>query len=204
MRCARRIVLLAAALLTAGPSTAIAQAIQIVPFGGYRFGGDLYEWFTGTALDAEAAPCAGVVVDVSLRERTSLSFLYSRQWTTVAVVDPVHPTVQSQKLFVEHWHIGGTQDLEDGPVRPFLAGGGGLTRIGGARDSEMRFSLAGSAGVKLMPSEHVGLRLEGRVYAVWVEGGVHRGICGGYGCAFDLDALFLWQGELTAGLVVGF
>jgi hypothetical protein len=195
---------LALAILVGVPCVGMAQAVQVAPFGGYRFGGDLYEWFAGTRLDAEAAPCAGVVVDVFVRDGTALSFSYSRQWTDVTLADPLGGGIRKDRLFVEHWHIGGTQELDGGRIRPFLGGSLGLTRFGGARDSAVRFSLAGSAGVKMMASEHVGARLEGRVYGVWVDGGIHRTICGGFGCAIDLDVLWLWQAELTAGLVLSF
>jgi hypothetical protein len=91
-----------------------------------------------------------------------------------------------------------------GRVRPFLTGVLGLTRFGAADDYEVRFSVAAGGGVKLMPSRHVGLRLDGRVYAVFVDGNASAGICAPAGCVIGLDLSVLWQAEFTAGLVLAF
>jgi len=201
---ARLIPCLAALLLAALPAAAGAQAFQVAPFGSYRFGGDLYEVFTGTTLDIDGAPCVGVMADVFVKEGTSVSFLYSHQQARVELPGPWGSGPRFATLSIDHWHAGGTQELDGGVVRPFLSGSGGLTRFAGAQDSEMRFSLAGSAGVKLMPSDHLGARLEGRLYAVVVDGNLGRTVCGGFGCFIDVDVFLIWQMEFTAGLVVSF
>jgi hypothetical protein len=88
--------------------------------------------------------------------------------------------------------------------RPFYGGTLGLTRFGGSGDSEVRFSLAGGGGVKLMPSRHLGMRLDGRVYAVFVDGDATTGVCTPGVCVIGLDVSVVWQAEFTAGLVVSF
>ncbi len=201
---ARLAVLFAGLLLSAAPQAARAQAVQVAPFGGYRFGGELYDLLAGVPLYIDGAPCVGVTVDLFVHGDTSLSFLYSRQQTRVEGAGPWGSNAASANLFIEHWHVGGTVELDGGAVRPFLAGTVGLTRFGGAGESEVRFSAAGGAGVKLMASRHVGARLDGRVYAVVVDGGIGRMICGGSACLIDLDVGIAWQGELTAGLVLSF
>ena len=195
---ARRRTVLAALLLSLAPATSGAQALEISVFGGYRFGGDPYEAFTASSLDIDGAPCVGVVVDVVVKPGTSASFLYSHQQARVELPGPFGAGPRFATLSMDHWHAGGTQELDGGAVRPFLAGTGGLTRFAGAPDSEMRFSLAGSAGVKIRPSEWIGARLEGRLYAVFVDGHFGRTICGGYGCVIDLDVFVLWQMDFTA------
>jgi hypothetical protein len=201
---ARLAVALAAVLLGAAPGAASAQTVQVAPFGGVRFGNDLYEVYTGTSVDLDGAPSFGVTVDAFVREGTSVSFLYSRQEAHLQGVRSPYSTVDFGTLSVEHWHVGGTQELDGGSVRPFLAGTAGLTRFGSRHDSETRFSLAGGAGVKLMPSDHIGARLDGRLYAVFVDGGIGRMVCGFGACLFDLDVLVLWQAEFSAALVVSF
>jgi len=195
---------LAALLLSTLPATSGAQAFEVAPFGGYRFGGDLYEVFTGTTLDIDGAPCFGVMADVFVKEGTSVSFLYSHQPARVELPGPRGSGPRFATLSIDHWHAGGTQELDGGVVRPFLGGTGGLTRFAGAHDTEMRFSLAGSAGVKLLPSEHVGARLDARLYAVFVDGNLGHTVCGGFGCFIDLDVFVIWQMEFTAALVISF
>jgi hypothetical protein len=68
----------------------------------------------------------------------------------------------------------------------------------------VRFSLAAGGGVKVMPSRHFGLRLDGRAYAVFVDGGVDSGICAPNVCVLGFDLSVAWQAEFTAGLVASF
>ena len=89
-------------------------------------------------------------------------------------------------------------------VRPFLSGSVGLTRYGSPGDDEIRFSAAGGGGVRLMPSRHVGVRLDGRIYAVFVDGHFGPAVCGGGACLIDVDVFVVWQAEFTAGLVIAF
>jgi len=195
---------LAALLFSTLPATAGAQAVQVAPFASYRFGGDLYEVFTATTLDIDGAPCVGVMADVFVKEGSWVSFFYSHQQARVELPGPLGSSPRFATLSIDQWHAGGTQELDGGVVRPFLGGTGGLTRFAGAQDSEMRFSLAGSAGVKLLPSEHVGARLDARLYAVFVDGNLGHTVCGGYGCFIDLDVFVIWQMEFSAALVVSF
>jgi hypothetical protein len=183
-------------LLLLSARAAQAQTFEVAPFGGYRFGGDLYEVYLGRPLDVDGSPSFGVTLDFFVNRGTSVSFLYSREDAKAGT--------RSTTLFVEHWHGGGTYELERGAIRPFLAGSAGLTRFGSAHDSEIRFSAAGGGGVKLMPSRHLGVRLDGRLYAVFVDGHVGGLACGGGACVVDLDVFMLWQTEFTAAVVVSF
>ena len=57
-------------------------------------------------------------------------------------------------------------------MRPFLTGMLGLTRYAVGGDSEIRFTLSAGGGVKLFPTRHIGVRLDGRVYTTFVEADV--------------------------------
>ncbi len=73
----------------------------------------------------------------------------------------------------------------------------GLTRFGGADDSEVRSSLGAGGGVKLMASRHIGARLDGRVYAVFVDGEATSGFCTPGACFFGLDVSWPGKSRLT-------
>lgn len=181
-----------------------AQTIEVSPFVGYRFGGDLYEVYTGAALDIDGAAAVGGVVDVFVERGLSLSFLYAHQDARIESVDSWGRVTDYGRLSVDHWHVGGTQEFTAGAVRPFVVGTLGLTHFGAPGDSELRFSMAAGGGVKLMPTRHLGLRLDGRVYAVFVDGWTSAGACGGAGCLVAVDVSITWQAEFTAGVVVAF
>ena len=184
--------------------SAQAQTVEVTPFVGYRFGGDLYEMATATPLDGDGAPVIGGMVDVFVQRRTSFSFIYSHQETQVDIADAWGTSVGTTRLSVDHWHVGGTQEFDEGGVKPFLSGSLGLTRFGSASESEMRFSMAGGGGVKLMPSRYVGARLDGRVYAVFADGDSTGSICTPGTCLVGLRVSVVWQAEFTAGIVVAF
>lgn len=183
---------------------ASAQTVQVTPFGGYRFGGDLYEIVTATALDIDGAPSYGAIGDWFFDIGRSVTFIYSHQEAPIDFVSitgvPTH-----LRLSIDQWHAGLTEEFGGTPrVRPFLTGTAGLTRFGGSGDNELRFSLGVSGGVKLLASSRYGVRLDGRVYAIFTDATAGTGICGGGGCIIGLDVSVVWQAEFTAGFVISF
>jgi hypothetical protein len=56
--------------------------------------------------------------------------------------------------------------------------------------------------VKVFPTPHVGLRLESRVFATFVDANGTAIACGPGGCLLALHVNVAWQIEFTAGLVV--
>ena len=160
--------------------------------------------YTGTALDIDGAATVGGVVDVFVDRGLSFSFVYAHQDAEIETVDSWGRATEFGRLSVDHWHAGGTQEFGTGAVRPFLLGTIGLSRFGAPGDSELRFSTAAGGGVKLMPTRHLGVRLDGRVYAVFMNGWTSAGVCGGAGCLVGVDVSVIWQAEFTAGLVLAF
>jgi hypothetical protein len=194
----------ALAALLGAPPAASAQRVEVAPFVGVRVGGDIYESVVSAAVDTDGAPSAGAVVDVRLWPDTALSLLFTRQQPQVEVraslLDP--PVVL--RVTVDHIQAGGTYELNQGRARPFLSGLLGATVYGLPGDTEVRFSLSGGGGVKLFPTRHVGLRLDGRVFATIGSLSTTAGICGGYGCVLGIDGSLFWQAEATAGVVFAF
>lgn len=158
---------------------------------------------TGAALDIDGASTLGGTVEIPVGTGTFVSVLYSHQGTRLDVADAWTGAVRDVTLAIDHWHVGATQELDTGRVRPIIFGSAGLTRFGSAEDAETRFSLAAGGGIKLMPSRRVGIRLDGRVYAVFVDG-QSGGICASGTCLINFNVSMAWQAEFTAGLVLAF
>jgi hypothetical protein len=203
VRALQRLISSTAIAVAAVAGAADAQTVSVTPFAGYRFGGDLYEELTATRLDLDGAPSVGVVVDVFTGRDVSVTFLYSHQEAAVHVPRASGPPARTI-IAVDHWHGGSTQDFDFGRVRPFVDGSLGLTRFYGGGDSETRFSLAGGGGVTLLATRNLGVRLDGRLYAVFVDGEGSTTICSPGVCLLGVHVRVLWQADFTAGVVVSF
>lgn len=202
----RRLFLALACAVLSGTPAASAQTIEVTPFAGYRIGGDFYEVAVGQPVDADGAPSVGLLVDLrlhSLADGFTLAAMFTRQEPRVEVRPSVFDPPLSVRVTVDHLQFGGTQEFSGGRARPFLTGLLGLTRYGLPGDSEVRFSLSGGGGVKLFATPHVGVRLDGRVFATF-DAIDTAGVCGGYGCFLGVDASVFWQGEVTAGVLFAF
>ena len=178
-----------------------AQGIEIAPLGGYRIGGDLFEIAAGRPLDDDGAPALGVVVDVPLNEGIQVEASFSHQQLDVlGTFLPSQPT-PTWRISVDQWQVGGLQEYGGAKVRPFATGLLGLTRYAMEADSEVRFMVSAGGGVKIFPVPHLGIRLDGRVFATFLDASASTVLCSG-GCIARLHVSIAWQAEFTAGLVV--
>jgi hypothetical protein len=184
-----------------------AQGVEVMPFGGYRFGGDLFERAAQRPLDLDGAPALGVVVNVPLSDGLQVEALVTRQDAHASIpttlLDLATPATR-RHITVDHWQGGGLQEFSSGRVRPFLTGMLGLTRYAADGDSEVRFTVGAGGGVKLFPVPHVGVRVDGRVYTTFIDADVAFLACAPGTCIGAVAVDVVWQAELTMGLVFRF
>ena len=193
-----------AACLFGAPAPASAQTVEVTPFTGYRFGGDFFEIVTGQRVDLDGAPSFGGTVNVALSNGLQFEGLFSHQHANVLVPASHFRPAARWQISVAHWQGGGLQEFGDTRVRPFVTGTFGLTRYAAPGDSEIRFTLGAGTGVKLLPSRHVGVRLDGRVFATFVDADASLGVCTPGPCFVRFHADIVWQADFTAGVVVRF
>jgi hypothetical protein len=129
---------------------------------------------------------------------------FTRQNAHLSVPSSPLAAVPRWRITVDHWQGGGLQEFSSGSVRPFLTGLIGLTRYAAEGDSEIRFGLGAGGGVKLFPLPHIGLRLESRVFATFIDAEGRFTACRPGGCLLAINADVVWQAEFTAGIVVRF
>jgi hypothetical protein len=187
---------------TLGAVPANAQRVEVTPFASYRFGGDFFELATGHAVDTDGAPAVGLLLDVPLPDGLHVEGLFTHQNAEVVTTNLVGDR-RRWNVAVDHWQAGATQELHGQQIRPFVSSLFGLTRYGVPSDNEVRFVVGGGGGVKLLPNRYVAVRLDGRLYATFVDVDTRAAVCGGLGpcvAAFDVDVV--WQAEFAAGLVV--
>ena len=187
-----------------------AQGFEIAPIYGYRFGGDFFELLSGKPLDIDGASTLGVVVNIPTRDGFQVEGLFSHQRANALVpIFPAGPPIPWQ-FTVDHYQSGGLQEYDIGrpKVRPFLTGTLGLTRYAADGDNEIRFTVGAGGGVKLFPTRHVGLRLDGRLFITFVDADVALFGCSTFGpntgCVIAFNTNTVWQMEFSAGLVVKF
>jgi hypothetical protein len=166
-----------------------AQGIEIAPLSGYRFGGDLFEIAAARPLDHDGAPALGVVVDIPLQQGLQIEASFS------------HQQLDAPRVSVGQWQVGGLQEYSGTKVRPFITGLVGLTRYAAEADDEIRLSVTAGGGVKIFPVPHLGVRLDGRVLATFLDASGTVVACAA-GCIANLHVSVAWQAEFTAGLVV--
>jgi hypothetical protein len=187
------------------PGVAVGQPVEVGPIGGYRVGGDFFEQVTGQQVDLDGAPAVGLVVNVPLHDGLFVEALFTHQRAHVTVPGTLLLPATRWRIDVDHWEGGGLQEFgTDLRVRPFLTGLLGLTRYASEGDNEIRFTVAAGGGVKLMPWRRFGLRLDGRLFATFVDAEGGAIACTPGICLFSINTDIVWQAEFTAGVVVGF
>jgi len=189
-----------------GPASAArAQGLEVSPFYGYRFGGDFFELATHQPVDLDGAPSMGVAVDVPLYAGLQIEGFYTHQeGDLVGIVTPGPGPVRPFRVAVDHYMGGALQEFGGPRIRPFATAVFGLTRYAVEGDNEIRFAVSGGGGAKLFATPHIGLRLDGRISATFIDAHGTALACGGAGCFLALHATVAWQAEFTAGLLVRF
>ncbi len=197
--------LVLATMAIASPAT--AGMVELLPFYGYHFGGEVVDYYYGDRYDLKDAPTYGLGVDIELDpyDETWIVFRWSHQDSEL---NTTNPDLGRLDLGVDYFHIGGLMAFGDHTdnIVPYGLGTLGATHFnpdGAGLSSATRFSFGLGGGVKLMFAERVGVRFEGRLLGTYFASGSAL-ICGGYpgGCTFGVSGNVLWQGELTAGLVI--
>ena len=188
---------------TLAGASADAQPVQITPFAAYAFGGSVRDVALGEGRSFEAALAYGGAVSFPVNENWRFEVLYSRQPTKLE--GGLGPSFD---VTIERY-LAGFQEEKGEPgarVRWFGSVWLGATRFVpglGGFDSETKFGGGVGLGVKTFFAKNVGLRFE--VRGLWTlvsgEGGM---ACVNGECLFLFSGSGLWQGDVSAGLILAF
>jgi hypothetical protein len=192
------------------PALAAAQGgrsrIEVTPFAGYRLAGDFNAPSSdniirlGAQVDESAT--YGVTLSVPLNEHWRFEVTANRQETSLTIDEGfLTPDVKLGDIDLTMVHAGFALEWGDGQVKPFLLASGGVTRIDPkfrelAAEDRLSGSLGG--GVKILFSDQIGLRLEGRGYWTDLDTRFHDR----YSRYDTNDGLYQYEG--TAGLIFRF
>jgi len=115
-------------LIVLTPVGLSAQRVEITPFVGVQFGGDL-RIQTGN-LDVSSGLNYGFTIDVSFMPGSKIEFLYSRQVTDLELEDGTTGAVSALfDMAVEFIHIGVMHEWDLGKVKPFAVLTGVVTHM---------------------------------------------------------------------------
>jgi hypothetical protein len=205
------------AILASSLATGAASAddkppprFELTPYAGYRIGGEFEQQGGGGSFELDEGNSEGLIFNIEARDvNTQWEVLYGHQSTKLATQAAFDPAARLA-LDVEYFQFGGTYLFDGEDTRPFIALTAGVTHFGPAPpgvDSESFFSGSLAGGVQLRKTKRIGVRLEARVYATFVntDGALfcHSGPQGGV-CAISIHGTALYQWEGSAGVVFRF
>jgi opacity protein-like surface antigen len=204
--CALALAGLLVSLLPLLPAPALAELpLEITPWAGYVSGGSFLDGATSDVLRVGDSAGFGFVLGLRDTPLSGYELLYSFQRTELGGYD-VPGRSGPTGLDLHYLLLGGRREFERERLRPFVAGGLGLTALvpdGPGQGSSTNFSLSLGGGVKIPLSERAALRLEGRGYLTLMQSGT--GIfcavsSGGGGCAVEVEGDTFGQIAVLAGI----
>jgi hypothetical protein len=203
-------VLVATFALAAAPALAQPTRIQISPFAGYRWGGELQardNALFDRDVDVDDSEVFGARLEVALTEHFAIELLGSHQ--------PTQFTTNDDELFaddraiadvdIDTLQLGMVFQGGSGQVKPYGVVSLGVTRLdphvrGASSDERLSGSFGG--GVKVFLNRSFGLRFEGRGY--WTDTVDNFDDEFHHDCCDSSSEGDLFQGEVTAGIIVAF
>ena len=194
------------ALTTSFTSTARAQdGVQIIPYYGWQWGGDISTYEGEIEFDAEDS--FGGMIDIPVSVKNSMVELSYIRQNTNAYLNR-YASGRREDLFpvsIEYFQAGGVyeQRYSQGKVAPF-----GLTSLGAVRmapqhvtyDDYWAFAITVGVGIKTYLSDRLGLRVQikAEIPLLFSSGGVW---CGTGGCSAGISGTGTIQGNVGGGLI---
>jgi hypothetical protein len=193
-----RSLLALAALLACPPAS--AGDVELAPFAGFQFGGSVTSNATGRIFDLDAGFAWGGSLNFAVAPGWRVELLYSRQQTALESRGADRIGVLAERYLAGIQEEKGTEKTRFFGV--FLLG---ATRFDPALDdygSDFRFTGGLSLGVKQWLTPRVGLRAEARAFFIDIR--TSSGLFCAGGCLFVFSGTGLWQGDVSAGVTIGF
>ena len=185
--------------------SALAQEFEISPYTGWMLGGRL-NTYNGSAKVKDGQNY-GIAISYEMAYLTKVEFMYNRMVSELEVREYANEPYIPFKLANDYFQIGVVRELMDDVVRPFGAGMVGaaiFTPQDSQYSAQWRFSASLAGGIKIFPTEHIGIRLQARMLIPMYFGGLGFW-CGTGGCSGGLSASSaMVQGDFTGALIFAF
>lgn len=181
---------------------------ELVPFGGFRVGGE-FDTASGD-IDVDDAASFGVALNARADYNTQWQVYFSHQATDLNTGGLFVAGQDRVDLNVDYLQFGGTYYLEGNTVTPYVA-----VTLGAARfdpdepgfDSETFFSFSAAGGLRLPVAERLALNFEARWLGSLVDSDSDI-FCftspQNNACLVQVDGTLLSQFDFTLGAVFRF
>jgi opacity protein-like surface antigen len=208
MNAIRALFIAAIVLIAAAPGHVFASDFEITPFAGYTWGGEFTDTQTGDKLTANENSSYGVMLDFKQTDESQIELYFSRQATRLSQKSSSFTGTPLFDLNIDYYHIGGTALMGEGKVKPFIVGTVGATRMaptGSDNEAVTKFSLGLGGGVKILFTDNIGVRLEGRWFGTFFDGSGQAFCSSSSGqCLIKVQGDVFSQFVANAGIIVGF
>lgn len=192
------------------PAFAVAQnhVLEVTPFGGYQWGGNISARSTDIFDDdvnVRDRGSYGFIIDVPISYGVQFELIANRQETSLDTDGGLFdPSLRIADIDIDYYHAGLLFQWDPAPnVRPYATLGLGMANLDlDLPDVRNEQKLSGSigGGVKVFLNRNIGLRFEGRGYWTNTTKDETR-------CCYDGDYYYsddLYQGEALVGLIIAF
>ena len=195
-------------------SLAWADAFDITPFAGTRFGGELDNIDSNNqSVDLEVEdgdPSYGAIFAIRVYQELRVELLYSHQETRLETDSGfLSSSSKFSDIDIDYYHIGASWEWAmQNTVRPFFVMSMGATEFDPDEpllDDDTRFSYSIGGGVKLFMQKNLALHLGGRFFSTFIEDNDQLHCNDDHSFCFESDDdEYLDQFEATLGLTFRF
>ncbi|MCU4176816.1 hypothetical protein [Carboxylicivirga sp. N1Y90] len=190
-------------------STSHLKGIEIAPLYGYQLNGKVNGY--RATFNMKDAANYGVAISMRTTHNTHVEFAYTNSKTTGVLSDFVSGDTDTYNMNINYFQIGGIRDVLDGPIVPYGTASLGVGWFN-MKDAEVSdhvaFSAALGGGVKFFLSDHIGIRLQGRLLLpMYFSGGglfIGGGSGGASGGVSVSTGVIAAQGDFSGGLIFRF
>ena len=189
-------------------NAAAAERIEIVPYAGFRTGGDFEFEDVQQHAHVDSQGSLALAVNLDIDANSQYQIYFSRQATRIA---PNAATPDGTDLDIAYLHLGGTLTPDTSlRLKPYLVGTLGATwfspDIPGSHDST-QFSLSLGGGLRIPVRSNFSFLLEARGFATFLSDG-KAFFCGsgpaGGACQLRGNGTLFAQYEILAGAAFRF
>lgn len=182
-----------------------SQEFEITPYTGWMLGGRL-NTYNGYA-NLKDGQNYGIAISYEIAYQTKVEFMYNRMVSDLEIHEYAEDPYIAFKLANDYFQAGVLRELMDDVIRPFgvgMLGAAVFTPQDSQYSAQWRFSASLAGGIKIFPTEHIGIRLQARMLIPMYFGGLGFW-CGTGGCSGGLTASSaMVQGDFTGALIVAF